>query len=77
MLNILGSFAEFETELRKERQREGIDKAMAAGKYRGRRPMIDAAKVKELRTQGMGATAIARQLGIYRASVYRILSEEG
>jgi DNA invertase Pin-like site-specific DNA recombinase len=73
MLNILGSFAEFETELRKERQREGIDKAKDAGKYRGRPATIDAEEVRRLHASGLGATAIAKQLGIYRASVYRLL----
>ncbi|BBF80693.1 site-specific recombinase, resolvase family [Asticcacaulis excentricus] len=74
MLNILASFAEFETELRKERQREGIDKAKAAGVYKGRPKTIDAEQVKALRDAGVGGTEIAKRLGIARASVYRMLT---
>lgn len=72
LLNILGSFAEFETEIRKERQADGISKAKAAGKYRGRPPSIDPAKIAELEAEGLGATEIARRLGVGRASVYRV-----
>ena len=72
-LDMLGVFAEFETNLRRERQLEGIAKAKAAGVYKGRPASIDAAKVRDLRDQGMGATTIAKALGIGRASVYRAL----
>lgn len=72
-LDMLGVFAEFETNLRRERQMEGIAKAKARGVYKGRKPSIDAQKVKSLRNEGMGATAIAKKLGIGRASVYRVL----
>jgi DNA invertase Pin-like site-specific DNA recombinase len=74
MLNILASFAEFETELRKERQREGIDRAKAAGVYKGRPKTIDAAEVKALHEAGIGGTEIAKRLGIARASVYRMVN---
>lgn len=74
MLNILASFAEFETELRKERQREGIEKAKATGVYKGRPKTIDAAQVKALHEAGVGGTEIARRLKIARASVYRMLA---
>ena len=70
---MLGVFAEFETNLRRERQMEGIARAKAEGKYRGRKRSIDAEKVKQLRDEGMGATEIAKVLGIGRASVYRLL----
>ena len=66
-------FAEFETNLRRERQLEGIADAKARGVYQGRKASIDPAKVKELRAQGMGASAIAKALKIGRASVYRAL----
>lgn len=73
-LDMLGVFAEFETNLRRERQMEGIAAAKARGVYRGRKPSIDPAEVWRLyNTEKMGATAIARQLGIGRASVYRAL----
>jgi DNA invertase Pin-like site-specific DNA recombinase len=73
-LDMLGVFAEFETNLRKERQLEGIAKAKADGIYKGRKPSVDRARVRELKAQGIGATAIAEALGIHRDSVYRVLS---
>jgi DNA invertase Pin-like site-specific DNA recombinase len=73
-LDMLGVFAEFETNLRRERQLEGISVAKARGAYRGRKPAIDPAQVHQLHAeQRLGATEIARRLGIGRASVYRIL----
>jgi DNA invertase Pin-like site-specific DNA recombinase len=72
-LDMLGVFAEFETNLRRERQLEGIARAKAAGMYKGRSGSIDAVVVREMRSQGMGASAIAKALGIGRASVYRVL----
>lgn len=74
-LDMLGVFAEFETNLRKERQLEGIARAKERGVYQGRKPEIDRDRVKALRDSGMGATEIARQLGIGRASVYRVLTD--
>lgn len=71
---MLGVFAEFETNLRRERQMEGIAKAKASGIYKGRKPFIDVNEVRRLRKQeGMGATEIAKKLGIARTSVYRVL----
>ena len=72
-LDMLGVFPEFETNLRKERQMEGIAKAKAAGVYKGRPPSVDRAKVADLKAQGYGPSQIARKLGIGRASVYRAL----
>ena len=75
MLAILGAVAQFESDIRRERQMEGVAKrkAMPNG-YPGRKPSIDPARVKELHGQGLGASAIARQMGIGRASVYRALT---
>lgn len=75
MLNLLGSIAEFERELMLERQREGIAKAKAEGKYKGRAPTAQrkAAEVIRLKAAGMTGDAIAEELGIGRASVFRIL----
>ena len=69
----MGAFAEFERSIIKERQREGIEKAKQEGRYTGRKATIDPDKVHEMHSAGMGATAIAKELGIGRASVYRIL----
>src|SRR3981189_1077255 len=74
-LDMLGVFAEFETNLRRERQMEGIAKAKLAGVYKGRKPVIDLDKVRELRDKGLGATEIAKRLKIGRASVYRVLGD--
>jgi DNA invertase Pin-like site-specific DNA recombinase len=75
-LDMLGVFAEFETNLRRERQLEGIRAARARGIYKGRKPSIDAAEVRRLREQEkLGPAAIARRLGIGRASVYRVLGK--
>ena len=74
MLNILGSFAEFEADIRKERQSDGIAKAKEAGVYRGRKASIPADRVQAMRAAGKGASEIARELGIGRASVYRLLN---
>jgi DNA invertase Pin-like site-specific DNA recombinase len=73
VLAILGAVAEFETDIRKERQREGIEKAKAAGKYRGRKPSIDREAILDLHKQGIGPAAIAKQLKVGRTSVYRAL----
>jgi DNA invertase Pin-like site-specific DNA recombinase len=72
-LDMLGVFAEFETNLRRERQLEGIAKAKAAGVYKGRPPSVDVAKVHDLRARGMGPSEIAKALRIGRASVYRAI----
>jgi DNA invertase Pin-like site-specific DNA recombinase len=73
-LDMLGVFAEFKTNLRRERQLEGIAAAKARGAYRGRKRSIDETGVRRLQSQGLGPTEIARQLGIGRASVYRALA---
>ena len=70
-LDMLGVFAEFETNLRRERQTEGIAAAKAAGRYKGRKRQIDPAAITALAAEGLGPTAIAERLGINRASVYR------
>ena len=75
-LDMLGVFAELETNLRKERQLEGIAKAKEKGVYKGGKKKIDVKRIKELKNKGFGATAIARELNIHRDSVYRLLKEE-
>ena len=75
MLNLLASISQFEREVMLERQREGVAKAKAEGKYKGRAPTARAksAQVLELDRQGMSRRRIADQLGIGVASVYRVL----
>lgn len=72
-LQLLGSFAQFERAITLRRQREGIAKAKERGVYKGRKPTIDVDAIKRLKDEGHGATAIAKQLGIARASVYRVM----
>lgn len=72
-LQMLGVFAEFETAIRRERQMEGIAKAKARGVYKGRTPSVPVEEVKRLKSDGLGATAIAKQLRIARSSVYEAL----
>lgn len=74
MLAVLGAVACFENDIRRERQMEGVQKAKALGKYRGRPATIRAEDVMELMRQGLGATEIARRMRISRASVYRVLA---
>lgn len=78
MLNVLGSVAQFEREIMLERQREGIAKAKAQGKYKGRAPTArkQADRVKEMAAEGTSLSEIARKLGIGKASVHRILKAE-
>jgi DNA invertase Pin-like site-specific DNA recombinase len=76
MLTMLGGIAQFEREIMLERQREGIAKARALGKYKGRKATARAkeADVVRLKAEGLGATEIAKKLGLGRASVYRIIA---
>ena len=73
MMNVLGSVAQFEREMMLERQREGIAKARAEGKYRGRPVSVDQAKIRELVALGIPKAKIAKQMGISRETVYRAL----
>lgn len=77
MLNVLGSIAQFEREMMLERQREGIAKAKAEGKYKGRKPTAreKAAEVLQLLGQGYKKHEIAQRLSISQRSVYRIVNE--
>ena len=72
MLTILAGVATWEREIMLERQREGIAKAKAEGRYKGRPPSIDRARVRELLTR-MTPTEAAKTLGVARSSVYRLL----
>jgi DNA invertase Pin-like site-specific DNA recombinase len=74
-LDMLGVFAEFETNLRKERQLEGIAKAKGAGVYRGGKRRIDRETVRAMFVAGQGPAAIAKALRCSRMQVYRVLGE--
>jgi DNA invertase Pin-like site-specific DNA recombinase len=75
ILTIFAGFAQFEREMMLERQREGIAKAKAEGRYFGRRPSarLKADEVRQLRADGKTPSEIAATLGIGRGSVYRAL----
>ena len=72
-LDMLSVFAEFETNLRKERQMDGIK--ANKDKFKGRGQTIDVERIKTLKNEGLGATAIAKNMGIDRTSVYRLLKK--
>ena len=76
-LDMLGVFSEFETNLRRERQLEGIKNAKEKGVYKGRKQKIDVKEIRRLKDEGFGATQIAKELNIHRDSVYRLLKKEG
>lgn len=77
MLTIFGAVAQLEREMMLERQRVGIAKAKADGKYKGRAPTArrKADEIMALSKQGIRKADIARSLGIGRTSVYRVLTE--
>lgn len=75
-LDMLGVFAEFETNLRRERQMEGIATAKAAGVYKGRKPSVDAGEVRRLHAEGLRTGEIAARLKLSRSTVWRVLREE-
>ena len=77
MLNVLGSVAQFEREVMLERQREGIAKAKAEGKFKGRAPTArnKADEVRAMAQAGMTRQVIAGKLGMSERSVYRVLGQ--
>lgn len=78
LLTMVGAIAQFERAIMLERQREGIAKAKAEGKYRGRKPTAQAKgeEARELAADGVRPDEIAKRLGISRASAYRLLAQE-
>ena len=75
MLSLLSVFAEFESNIRKERQMEGIELAKSRGVYRGRQKSIDRDRFKQLHDEGMRKCDISRTMGISRQSVYQLERE--
>jgi DNA invertase Pin-like site-specific DNA recombinase len=74
MLNVLGSVAQFEREMMLERQREGIAKAKADGKYKGGKRSFSDDRLAKLKAEGKSMAAIARELGVTRQALYKRLS---
>ncbi len=70
-LDMLSVFSEFETNLRRERQQDGI--AVNRHKFKGKQQTIDTERIKTLKREGLGATAIGKEMNINRSSVYRLL----
>jgi DNA invertase Pin-like site-specific DNA recombinase len=77
MLAVIGAVGQFEREMMLERQREGIAKAKAHGRYKGRVPTAQrqATEIIRLKSEGVRPSEIARKLGVGRASVYRVLGQ--
>ena len=75
MFNMLAAIAEFETDLRKERQLEGIAKAKAEGRYRGRPATVDAEAIRAALAGGDKPMAIAKRFNVARSTVYRVMGE--
>ena len=75
MLNVLGSVAQFEREMMLERQREGIAKAKALGKYKGRKPTarLRRQEIRQLTAEGKTRREVAELLGLSERSIYRVL----
>jgi DNA invertase Pin-like site-specific DNA recombinase len=77
MLQMMGSFAQFERSMIRKRQAEGIAVAKGKGVYQGRKPSIDRDAITNMLNAGSPVTAVAKALGISRQSVYRIRDEVG
>lgn len=74
-LDMLGVFAEFDTNLRRERQAEGIAKAKAAGVYKAQPATLDRARIVKARAEGMQPKIIARNFGCALSTVYEALKQ--
>ena len=74
VLTVLGMVSEMELGFIKERQRAGIEKAKSKGVYKGRPSSLDHDRIKELKSEGMGATTIARELNCSRGAIYKALA---
>lgn len=80
MLSIMGAFGEFEYDIMKERQREGIKFAREAGSYKGRSKSLTAEQIKELKEmtdiEGMKKSYISKKFGVSRRTLYNYLKED-
>lgn len=77
-LDMLAVFTEFELNIRRERQMEGIAAAKKTGKYKGRKPVSVEVKgqIKSLNEQHCSVTSIAKHTGVSRNTVYKVLKSE-
>ena len=73
-LQMMGAFAEFERNIIRERQREGIARAKARGVYKGRKKTIDENRIRTMKADGHSVTEISEVLGVSRMTVYRSLN---
>ena len=71
-LAVLAAVAEFETDIRAERQKDGIEAAKAKGVYKGRTPTVDPAAIKAALAKGESPSALSRRMGVARSTVYRL-----
>jgi DNA invertase Pin-like site-specific DNA recombinase len=76
VLTVLGMVSEMELGFIRERQKDGIEKAKAEGRYNGRPATLDKQQAVDLKAQGVGATEIARRLSCSRSAVYKLLNSE-
>lgn len=78
MLGLIGSVAEFERAIIRERQAEGIAKAKARGVYKGRAKVLNEEQIAQARTwvgEGIPKAEVARRLGIGRTTLYKYLNQ--
>nr|WP_254911386.1 recombinase family protein [Sphingomonas sp. CDS-1] len=73
VLTVLGMVSEMELGFIRERQKDGIEKAKAEGRYKGRPVTLDGDELRRLKAEGLGATEIARRLHCSRSAVYKVL----
>lgn len=79
MFQMVGAFAQFERELIKERQREGIERAKKEGRYRGSKPKLNqeqVAEAKALLAQGVPKSRIADRFGVTRPVIYAMFDKD-
>lgn len=76
-LDMLSVFAEFEANIRYERQMDGIKIAKEKGKFKGKQSTVDLDRLKTLMDEGYGATSISKQMNIGRTTVYRLMKKVG
>lgn len=76
MLSMMGSFAEFERSMIKERQREGIAKAKENGVYKGRAKTVDDGAIRALVASGVSYRKAAEQLGVNLSTVQRAMKAQ-